>query len=232
MNILPTLLLASFIIIMIMTMYFSTNKVHSVLGNYYTKKNTKKYSSGKKPKEPEPKYGESTGFLQVYTQPSSSPRPRRRRRRRARVNAIRAGDRTRRRLRRGEASNKGIPGRSYGGPWNEKLGPTRGNNDENALEDTWENAADTVDTVAAENALEDTWEDEGDDAADAVDENALEDTWEEEEDADDDQGDVAAATDAGVCDENCMEDAWEDLEEGFAVSSLGRLPRPGRIIAP
>lgn len=228
MNILPTLLLASFIIIMIMTMYFSTNKVHSVLGNYYTKKNTKKYSSGKKPKEPEPKYGESTGFLQVYTQPSSSPRPRRRRRRRA--SRIRAGDRTRRRLRRGEASNKGIPGRSYGGPWNEKLGPTRGNIDENALEDTWENAADAVHTVAAENALEDTWEDEGDDAADAVDENALEDTWEDEEDADD-QGDVAAATDAGVCDENCMEDAWEDLEEGFAVSSLGRLPRPSRIIA-
>ena len=204
MNILPTLLLASFIIIMIMTMYFSTNKVHSVLGNYYTNKNTKNYSSGKKPKEPEPKYGESTGFLQVYTQPSSSPSPQRRLRR-ARVNAIRAGDRTRRRLMRGEASNKGIPGRSYGGPWNEKLGPTRGNNDENALENTWENAADAASTVAVENALEDTWEDEGDDAA--------------------------AATDAGECDENCMEDAWEDLEEGFAVSSLGRLPRPGSIIA-
>ena len=175
MNILPTLLLASFIIIMIMTMYFSTNKVHSVLGNYYTKKNTKKYSSGKKPKEPEPKYGESTGFLQVYTQPSSSPSPRRRLRR-SRVNTIRTGDRTRRRLRRGEASNKGIPGRSYGGPWNEKLGPTRGNNDENALENTWENAAD-------ENALEDTWEDEGDDAAatDAgeCDENCMEDAWED-----------------------------------------------------
>jgi len=223
MNILPTLLLASFIIIMIMTMYFSTNKVHSVLGNYYTKKNTKKYSSGKKPKEPEPKYGESTGFLQVYTQPSSSPSPRRRLRR-SRVNTIRTGDRTRRRLRRGEASNKGIPGRSYGGPWNEKLGPTRGNNDENALENTWENAADAASAVAVENALEDTWEDEGDDAADAVDENALEDTWE-------DEGDDAAATDAGECDENCMEDAWEDLEEGFAVSSLGRLPRPGSIIA-
>ena len=52
MNIIPTILLALFIIVCTMTVYFSTNKVHSVLNDYYTKANAKKYSSGKISKKP------------------------------------------------------------------------------------------------------------------------------------------------------------------------------------
>ena len=181
MNIIPTILLALFIIVCTMTVYFSTNKVHSVLNDYYTKANAKKYSSGKISKKPDNKYGESNGFFHFYT-PTSNLK-----------NNVNYSQNT---------ENVYIDENAIENTW-ENTGNV--NLDENAIENAWE---DTGNVNLDENAIENAWENT---VNVNLDENAIENTWENTENVN--------------LDENAIENTWEDLEEGFSVSSFGRLPR-------
>jgi len=181
MNIIPTFILALFIVVCTMTMYFSTNKVHSVLNDYYTKANAKKYSSGKISKKPDNKYGESTGFFHFYT-PTSNLK-----------NNVNYSQNT---------ENVYIDENAIENTWEDTVNV---NLDENAIENTWEN---TENVNLDENAIENTWENTENVN---LDENTIENTWENTENVN--------------LDENAIENTWEDLEEGFSVSSFGRLPR-------
>ena len=72
MKLVVTLFLAVFIVLLIMSTVYSTNKVHTSLNDYYIQKNTTLHSSGKNKKSDSPKYGESTGYVQSYVSPGAT----------------------------------------------------------------------------------------------------------------------------------------------------------------
>ena len=72
MKLVVTLFLAVFIVLLIMSTVYSTNKVHTSLNDYYVQKNTTLHSSGKNKKSDSPKYGESTGYVQSYVSPGAT----------------------------------------------------------------------------------------------------------------------------------------------------------------